>query len=84
MRKLIRLQFLQFKRSSSKMEVFGRVYILVCIWLFEVVGILELKSKLGYFRYCMERQGLWCLRESAWQWVWRMFFTNWYSSMMQR
>ena len=47
MRKLIRLQFLQFKRSSSKMEVFGRVYILVCIWLFEVVGILELKSKLG-------------------------------------
>ena len=47
MRKLIKLQLSQFRRSSSKMEVFGRVYILVCIWMFEVVGIIGLKSELG-------------------------------------
>lgn len=47
MRKLLKLQLTQFKRSTSKMEVFGRVYILVCIWAFELVGILELKSSMG-------------------------------------
>lgn len=47
MRKLIRLQYLQFKRSASKREVFGRIYILACLWVFESVGIVELKSVTG-------------------------------------
>ena len=41
MRKLIRLQWLKFKRSTSKMEVFGRVYLFFCVWLVEIIGIFE-------------------------------------------
>lgn len=44
MKKLIRLQFLKFRRSSSKMELFGKLYLLALVWFFEIALMVKLRG----------------------------------------